>query len=220
MLSRQEILAGYPVELASFSELLRSLSDEELAALSRCEGWVVADVAAHVVGGLADVVSFNLDGAGTPEWTNRQVAERRGRTQHESADELDQVAKTAADLLGQFDDEAWKAPAPANSAPSVGSGVEAMFYDAYVHGDDIRAAIGRPSVTGPGLRAAVHHLAAALADHGWGPATLALDGLEELPVGDGSGARITGDPIAFVLVATGRQDPATIGLDPSVNIYP
>jgi uncharacterized protein (TIGR03083 family) len=219
MLSREEIQAQYPAELARFSELLRSLADDELARPSRCEGWTVADVGAHVVGGLADITSFNLEGAGTPEWTNRQVEQRRGRTQHELADELDQLIKTATDLLSQFDDEAWNSPAPADSAPTIGLGVEAMFYDTFVHGDDVRSAIGRPSVTSPGLRAAVHHLAGLLGERGWGPATLALDGVEELPIGDGTGARITGDPIQFVLVATGRQPAATIGLDPSVNVY-
>jgi len=41
----------------------------------------------------------------------------------------------------------------------------------------------------------------------------------EVAVGAGKGRRITGDPLEFVLVATGRADPARIGLDPSVNIY-
>jgi hypothetical protein len=30
---------------------------------------------------------------------------------------------------------------------------------------------------------------------------------------------LTGDPLPFVLAATGRSDPAALGLDPSVNIY-
>ena len=54
---------------------------------------------------------------------------------------------------------------------------------------------------------------------GWGPATIAVDGVEAIPVGDGSGTRVTGDPHQFVLVATGRADPATMGLDESVNVY-
>ena len=35
----------------------------------------------------------------------------------------------------------------------------------------------------------------------------------------GGGRRITGDPLAFVLVATGRGDPAPSALDETVNIY-
>jgi hypothetical protein len=35
----------------------------------------------------------------------------------------------------------------------------------------------------------------------------------------GGGEKITGDPLEFVLVATGRADPSPWGLDESVNIY-
>ena len=30
---------------------------------------------------------------------------------------------------------------------------------------------------------------------------------------------VAGDPLEFVLVATGRRDPGTLGLDGTVNIY-
>ena len=64
----------------------------------------------------------------------------------------------------------------------------------------------------------VAYLAAELTKRGYGPATLALDGMPRYDIG-GGGREITGDPLQFVLVATGRADAATIGLDPSVNIY-
>ena len=57
-----------------------------------------------------------------------------------------------------------------------------------------------------------------LTEQGYRPATLALDGLEEYPV-SGGGPAVTGDVLQFVLVATGRADPAVIGLDETVNIY-
>jgi hypothetical protein len=53
---------------------------------------------------------------------------------------------------------------------------------------------------------------------GWGPATVALDGLEEMQI-RGGGERITGDALPFLLAATGRIDPAQLGLDDRVNIY-
>jgi hypothetical protein len=62
-------------------------------------------------------------------------------------------------------------------------------------------------------------LADLLTHAGWGPATLALDGLEEFSVSGGGGQRVTGDPLSFVLVATGRLDPSELGLDPAVNVY-
>jgi uncharacterized protein (TIGR03083 family) len=218
MLSRQEVLDGYPTELAAFETLVRSIDDADWRRPTRCEGWTVADVAAHVSGGLADVVSFNLEGAGTPEWTDKQVRDRRGRTQNEIADELAGVAKVAQDLLTQFDDEAWNGPAPAGVSGTLGAGVEGLFYDVYVHADDIRAAIGQATVPSAGLRASVHHLAGLLADKDFGPVTLDLDGVEPVPVGAG-GPAVTGDAHTFVLAASGRTDPSSLGLGPEVNVY-
>src|SRR6266508_1310881 len=61
-----------------------------------------------------------------------------------------------------------------------------------------------------------------LTREGWGPTVLALNGIPEFPVnanGGAVGSRFTGDPLAFVLAATGRSDPAPLGLDESANIY-
>jgi uncharacterized protein (TIGR03083 family) len=218
-LSREDITTGIVDELGTFRRLVASLSPEELATASRCEGWTTGDVAAHLIGTVVDVVEGRLDGLGSPEVTKREVDERKGRSGAELADELAGATKGAEDLLKVFDEAAWEAPAPGGYDGTLGQGVEAIYYDAYLHGDDILAAVGRPSVRGPGLRAGVHHVAFELAKRSWGPATLAFDGIEEVAVGDGSGQRITGDALDFVLVATGRRNPATLGLDETVNIY-
>ena len=41
----------------------------------------------------------------------------------------------------------------------------------------------------------------------------------EFPVSGGGGQRVTGDPLEFVLAATGRTDPGALGLDETVNVY-
>ena len=109
-------------------------------------------------------------------------------------------------------------PAPGGYDGTLGQGVEALWYDTYLHGDDVRAALGLPSLRGSGLRASVHHVAHELGKRGWGPATLAFDGIEEVPVGAG-GTKHTGDALEFVLVATGRADPAALGPDGPLDIY-
>jgi uncharacterized protein (TIGR03083 family) len=218
-LPRSTVMAGMKDELEAFAALLRSLNGRDWTAPTRCEGWTVADVAAHVVGGMTDVVNGNLEGLGTPEVTQREVDDRRGRSPDELADELDADARVAAALLDGFDDASWNGPAPVGIPGTLGQGVEALWYDAYLHADDIRAAIGRPSERGPGLRASVSHVADELERRGWGPATLALESAEETSIGAGDGRRITGDALEFVLVATGRADPSTFALDKSVNIY-
>lgn len=101
----------------------------------------------------------------------------------------------------------------------MGSGVESLWYDAFLHGDDIRTALDLGSVTSDALRASVSHIAQILTTQGWGSATVALDGIESFDIAGGGDRRITGDPLAFVLATTGRADPASIGLDATANIY-
>ena len=216
-LSREEVAAGFPGELKSFGELVRSLDEKAWDTPSRCEGWTVGDIARHVVGDWADVVAGRLDGLGTPEVTQRQVEERRGRSPEELAAELDQAAAVAVQIMDGIDDAAWEGPSPGDYDGTLGSGVEALYYDAYLHADDMRASLGQPSERGPGLRAAMSHLAEQLEKVGWGPATLAFDGVGEFPVG-GGGPRIEGDAHTFVLAATGRLDPQEAGFD-VVNVY-
>jgi uncharacterized protein (TIGR03083 family) len=222
-LPRTEVTTGLLEELERFKTLVEELTPAEWATPSRCSGWTVGDVAAHVVGGMADVAALRLEGLGTPEVTERQVAERRGRAPGDVADELGATIKATADLLGAFDDAAWGLPSPGGFDMTLGEGVEALWHDAWLHGEDIRAALGRPSDRGGGMTASISHIADVLTREGWGPAVLALDGMAEFSVSGGGnrtgGSRFTGDPLAFVLAATGRADPRPLGLDESANIY-
>jgi uncharacterized protein (TIGR03083 family) len=217
-LTRTEITRGLVDELEAFGALIGPLDPAAWDAPTRCAGWSVADVAAHVIGSMADVTNGRLEGLGSPEVTAREVAERRGRSALELADELAGVTKLVTELAGAMDDAAWSAPAPGGYDGSLGEGVEALWYDTYLHAEDIRAALGRPAERGPGMRPAVDHLAVVLGKRGWGPATLSFDGLETVAVGVG-GPTLTGDPLPFVLAATGRADPEALGLDSSVNVY-
>src|SRR3954447_2892415 len=218
-LPREEVTTGLLDELGRFEDLVRSVDAADWQKQTRCEGWTAADVAAHVTGQMADIVNGRFDGLGTPEVTARQVDERRGQSPQELADELATVTKLGRELLAAFDDTAWSGPAPPGVPGTLGDGVEALWYDAWMHADDIRAAIGRATEGGPGVRASVSHLAYLLTDRGWGPATIAVDGVEEFPVSGGGGQRIEGDAIAFVKAASGRIPAADIGLAPSVNVY-
>ncbi len=217
-LGRTVVVPGMLEEYTDFAALLRSLSTEQWQTPSRCEGWTVGDVAGHVVGQLSDVSQLRLEGLGTPEVTGRQVEERRGRSPDALADELAASAETASALAVAFDDDAWSAPGPPGTPGTLGQGLESLWFDTYLHADDIRAAIDQPTVTGDGVLASVSHIAQILTDQGWGPATLRLDGLEEFPV-SGGGMVVAADPMAFILVSTGRAGPDLIGLDETVNIY-
>jgi len=217
-LGRTVVMPGMIAEYWAFSGLLRGLSADEWQAPSRCEGWTAADVAGHVVGQITDVSVLRLDGLGTPEVTDRQVRERRGRGPDALADELDASTEAAVALAAAFDDEAWDAPGPPGTPGTLGQGLESLWFDTFLHADDIRQAAGRSPVLGDGLLPSVSHISQILTDQEWRPATLRLDGMEEFPV-SGGGQSISGDPMTFILISTGRADPSLMGLDKSVNIY-
>jgi uncharacterized protein (TIGR03083 family) len=218
-LARETVQTGVLSEYQSFGELVRRQSEESWQRPTRCEGWSVADVAAHVIGQLTDVVAFRLEGLGTPEVTARQVAERSGRRPGELADELLDGTNTASALVVTFDDAAWDAPVAGSPTRSLGFGLESLWFDTFVHADDIRDALGEPAQLGDGLVASMSHIAQELSDRGWPAATLAFEQMPGFAVSGGDGRRISGDPMTFVLVATGRGDPAKLDLDPSINIY-
>ena len=97
-------------------------------------------------------------------------------------------------LLDAIDDDMWNGPSGVPDL-TLGEGVLTLWYDTYVHADDIRAAVGQESDRGAGLDATIAYLAAQLTADGWGPATLALDGVGRHEVG-GGGPEITGDAAA------------------------
>jgi uncharacterized protein (TIGR03083 family) len=207
-------------EYESFAGLVRELSDDQWNAPSRCQGWRVADVAAHVVGQLTDVVNLRLEGLGTPEVTGRQVEDHRGRTTTELAEELESSTKLAGDLASSFDDAVWDAPAPGGIGGTLGFGIESLWFDTYLHADDMRSALDLPRPKAQdGLWPSLSHISRILSDQGWGPADLSMEGFETFPVSGGGGSVVTGDAYAFVLASTGRGDPGSFGLDESVNIY-
>lgn len=216
--SRDELLEAFQQGLGRFSNLIRPLTAEQLATPSRCDGWTTGDVAGHFVGSIAEIAAGQVEGQGTPPVTQRQVEERRGRSGAELADELDAAAIQAPALIAAFPEDAWDAPLPGFNG-TLAEGVEALVFDGAVHADDIDDALGlghHPNHAE--LVAALSHVAFHLEGQGFGPATLALDGVPEIDI-KGGGERIIGNPGLFILAATGRGNPADFGLDETVNIY-
>ena len=205
--------AGATREYESFAALIESLDASAWDTPTRCTGFLVRDVAGHVVG-LAEDVVRGVPGSRNAE---EEAASVRDDSPAQVAERLRAALASIEPLLAALDDDAWNGP---SGVPDLtfGRGVLTLWYDAFVHADDIRAALGRPSEPGAGVAASVEYLAGELTTRGWGPATLQLDGVPRHDVG-GGGREITGDPMQFVLVATGRAEPSTMGLEPGVSIY-
>ncbi|MUL64456.1 hypothetical protein BOO86_08285 [Mycobacterium sp. CBMA 234] len=77
------------------SDVAVGLSDDQLSTpVPATPDWTVREVLAHLVGGAADVSAGRVEGAGSDQWTQRQVQDRRGRRISELVAEWDQVAPT------------------------------------------------------------------------------------------------------------------------------
>jgi enediyne biosynthesis protein E11 len=218
LLERDEVVAGLTAELEGFRGVVADLSEAGWRTPTRCTGWTIADVTAHVTGVVADITTGRLDGAGTQAWYDRQVAERRGRPPGAVVEELAEVIPTLQGVAEQVLLPSWDAPAPPGIPGTVGLVTLSLWAGVYIHTEDVLAALARPPRQGPGLRAAVEYICEAWDAPRWGPVTVALDGMEEISVA-GGGRRVTGDALVFVLSASGRSEPGLVGLDPSVNIY-
>jgi uncharacterized protein (TIGR03083 family) len=212
-LSRTHVANGALTEYDAFADLVEGLSEDQWNAPARCDGWQVRDVAGHVVG-LAEDVAAGVPGSRSAD---EEAASVRHETPAGAAARLRAAVTSLRALLDVIDDDAWAAPSGVPDL-TLGDGVLTLWYDTYVHGDDIRDATGAPSERGAGLDAAVYYLAKELTTRGWGPATLALEGTDRYDIGAG-GREITGEALQFVLVATGRAEPSTMGLDAGVSIY-
>ena len=213
VLERTDVAQGALEEYESFAALIDSLDARSWDAPTRCTGFSVRDVAGHVVG-LAEDVVRGVPGSRNAE---QEAASVRGDSPAQVAARLRAAIESIRPLLDALDDDMWNGPSGVPDL-SFGRGVLTLWYDTFVHADDIRVALDRATETGAGLAASVEYLAGELTLRGWSSATLALDGLPRYDVGNG-GREIAGDAMQFVRVATGRAPSETMGLDTDVNIY-
>jgi uncharacterized protein (TIGR03083 family) len=97
-------------------------------AVQALPGWTVHDAYAHLAGLCADIVDGRMDGAGSPEWSDRQVRARSPLTLAEIADEWEARGPELDRWLDAQDDQS------------------TMFvvFDVWNHQQDIRSTVGEP----------------------------------------------------------------------------
>lgn len=199
-IERDAVVDGLLGEYKTYRDLLVGLGPADAARPTRCEGWTVHDVVAHVVGLASDAFAGRV-GRFTPD---EQAAMRRDLTPAELADELDQALLVGEPFLRAVTDEQWGRDSGAPGL-TLGEGLFTLWFDAWVHRDDVRAALGEPPDDGPGLAASRAYVRWSLEKQGWTPpAGVDLDAI---------------DAHAFVLAGTGRVPASQLGLDPRVNLY-
>jgi uncharacterized protein (TIGR03083 family) len=210
---RLRTIAGLLDEYRSFAELLGSLNAADWTRETRCAGWQVRDVAGHVVGQAADTVS----GAIGTRTADEQAAALRDESPTALAARLHAAVDSITRLATVFDDAVWLGSSPVPGL-SLGQGVHALLHDAYLHGDDIRAAVGLPFDAGPGMHASLDFVLGALSRDDAAAAEPAIAQLLVVPADRFS--EQTGITVHdFLLAATGRSDPARLLLPEILNIY-
>jgi uncharacterized protein (TIGR03083 family) len=199
-IGRQAIVDGLLAEYETYRVLLRSLDAADDTRPTRCAGWTVHDVVAHVVGLASDAFAGRI-GRFTPD---QQAAMRRDLTPADLVDELDQALLVGEPFLRALTDEHWSSDSGAPGL-TLGEGLFTLWFDAWVHRDDVRAALGQGPDHDPGLAACRSYLRWTLDKQSWTPPT----GVDVDAIDDHS----------FVLAGTGRIPASTVGLDPRVNLY-
>ena len=216
--ARPDVIAGMLDEYERFAALVAPLTDDEWRAPTRCDA-PVRDVVGHVVGIVEDVVGGNPGGRTFEE----EAAALGDDGPAEAVARLNSALEGLRALAAALDDDdVWNGPSGAPDL-SMGDGVLTLWYDTYVHADDIRVALGRPSEPGPGERAALAYVVGQLEAQGFGPARIELTRgdhpVVELGAVDDATATVAVDPHDLLLAATGRLDATPLGLDPTVNLY-
>lgn len=210
---RDQTMTGLLHQYDSFAELIGTLDDSQWARQTRCTGWQVRDVAGHLVGQAVDTVSGTI-GSRTPD---EQASALRGESPPALAARLHSAMDSLTRLMPVFDDALWSAPSPVPGL-TVGQGMHSLLQDAYLHGDDIRAALGLPPDAGAGLPASLDFVLGALLRDDAAAAEPAIAQLLAVPADQFS--EKTGIAAHdFLLAATGRCDPASLLLPDAINIF-
>jgi uncharacterized protein (TIGR03083 family) len=118
----------YRDHVDAVAALAPTLTDGQLATtVPATPEWTVHEVLAHMAGVPSDMLSGRMDGAPGPGWTERAVAERRGRPVEELVAELRSNTDALVDSVAD------------NPAP-------APVWDLAVHHTDVHEALGLPRI--------------------------------------------------------------------------
>lgn len=120
------------VERDALLPLLRSRDEADFALRTACPGWTVRDVLAHCGAALTRVVDGRLEkGAFTPEANAKDVAERADWPLDRVLDEVERGMTDAGPVIA-----------------GAGGVLDGVALGEWVHGGDVREALGEPGAYG------------------------------------------------------------------------
>lgn len=188
-------LAAYQGVRARTIELVSGIDEATAESIvPATPDWRVKDVLAHVVGVNADVLSGNIEGAGTDPWTAVQVEARRDRSVAELVTEWEELTDAFDAVVPHIPD------GPAGQ----------LVFDAVTHEHDLRGALHTPGGRDTDAMAISFDWAADVvtlvrADRGAGPLLLRTEAGERL-TGEGEAvASVRADRFELLRAMTGRR---------------
>jgi hypothetical protein len=128
LLPSSEAAVAYRLVYERVDALLRGRADVAELMVPACPAWTVCQTVAHLAGVADDIVSLNMEGKGTDQWTSAQV----DRLGDNSIDEL-------LDLWGQTIDPVTERLGLVPEGPGC-----QLVFDALTHEHDIRGALSEP----------------------------------------------------------------------------
>jgi uncharacterized protein (TIGR03083 family) len=179
---------------------------------SRCDGWQVRDIYAHVLGQLEDAAA-GLAGTRTPDEQARAVRE----IDHpQLVERFDDAVAVGRQVLADLTDEVWSVSV-GRTGLSVGDGVVALAHDARIHDDDVRSLHYESCVTPELWLPSLAHICRVLAEREVEFAVELTDA-GRLELGRRVPPRGACTTYEFVLAATGRDRHAAAPLT-ALDIY-
>ncbi|MFE9922358.1 maleylpyruvate isomerase family mycothiol-dependent enzyme [Streptomyces sp. NPDC005774] len=184
------------VERDALVPLLRGRAEKDFALpVVACPGWTVRDVLAHCSAALTRVVESRFEkGVFSPASNERDIAERGAWSNQRVVDELERGMTGAGAVIA-----------------GAGGLLDILALGEWVHGGDVREALGEPGAyAGAGLPYALDLLAHVTGTMGHLPLHADLDDADEpLRLGGVSGerplARYIGDGATLVRLYAGRS---------------
>ena len=224
--TQKEIAAAMRDERTRLVSYLEGLPEAAWDKPTLCEGWAVRDLVSHLIGNAADIVAQNLDGAGSPEYNQRQVNERAGRSPAELLAEWAEAGPAFESSIEALDDNFWNTPYL--DFGTVGEALQRFVEDIWVHAQDIRIPLGDEPTAGPGVDATLDVIARELPKRcdrlapGVASVRIATDGTtRDVNIGpDGVALEVSGDPVAIAFAGTGRVDLGTAQADGELSVTP
>jgi uncharacterized protein (TIGR03083 family) len=188
----------YAAGRVSITELVADLAPAELECpVPATPGWTVKDLVGHLAGVAADVTAGQLEGAGTPPWTARQVEDRRPRPMGEVLAEWSSLGPGLETMMSGA------SPAVANR----------LVCDVACHEHDLRGALKRPGgrdsdTVDQALQAGVGALDRRLRDGGCRGLRLRAAETEWFVGPDQPGVSLTAEPFVLFRLLFGRRSRA------------